>query len=155
MRSKLSWAGLLLILLVVNLMIVSKETTLESGRTVLLELAPVDPRSLMQGDYMVLSYALANQVDPAAPDTGTLFLTLDDNRVATVASKESSDGSVALQYRRHHGQVLFGAESYFFQEGQGHVFEGAKYGELKVDAAGRPVLVRLLDSDRQPIAPEH
>ncbi|XOT97907.1 GDYXXLXY domain-containing protein, partial [Alcaligenes pakistanensis] len=29
------------------------------GQTVLLELAPVDPRSLMQGDYMSLNFALS------------------------------------------------------------------------------------------------
>lgn len=65
MRSKLSLAGLLLVLLAVNLMVLNKESSLAQGRTVFLELAPVDPRSLMQGDYMVLRYALADQVPQA------------------------------------------------------------------------------------------
>ena len=35
-----------------------KETTILKGKLVYLELAPVDPRSLMQGDYMALYYAI-------------------------------------------------------------------------------------------------
>jgi len=38
------------------------EHAMGSGEVVLLELAPVDPRSLMQGDYMRLDYALARQL---------------------------------------------------------------------------------------------
>ncbi|MFX7329222.1 GDYXXLXY domain-containing protein, partial [Acinetobacter baumannii] len=33
-----------------------KEMLLKEGQLVLLPLAPVDPRSLMQGDYMALRY---------------------------------------------------------------------------------------------------
>ncbi|WP_419465319.1 GDYXXLXY domain-containing protein [Aeromonas caviae] len=35
------------------------EHAMSQGEVVLIELAPVDPRSLMQGDYMRLNYALA------------------------------------------------------------------------------------------------
>ena len=50
--------GLALILGVMTMNIIKYENHLATGETVLLELAPVDPRSLMQGDYMALSYAL-------------------------------------------------------------------------------------------------
>ena len=43
-------AGLLLVLAAVNYSIYGKEEIVRSGETVYLELAPVDPRSLMQGD---------------------------------------------------------------------------------------------------------
>ncbi len=46
--------NLLLVLVAFNYSVYTKEKTLEAGTLVLLELAPVDPRSLMQGDYMVL-----------------------------------------------------------------------------------------------------
>src|SRR5690606_10833586 len=49
-------AGLLLILAVVNVGIWQRERILATGRTVVLALAPVDPRSLMQGDYMALRF---------------------------------------------------------------------------------------------------
>ena len=48
----------LVILLLVNRAIWDKEQQLRDGRVVLLALAPVDPRSLMQGDYMRLRYAV-------------------------------------------------------------------------------------------------
>lgn len=57
-RNLLLWGGLLLALVVANLGIRGHERTLSDGRVVLLELAPVDPRSLMQGDYMVLRFAV-------------------------------------------------------------------------------------------------
>ena len=39
-----------------------REQLLGSGRVVILELAPVDPRSLMQGDYMALTFAAGREV---------------------------------------------------------------------------------------------
>lgn len=42
-----------------NYGIYEKETIAAQGTQVLLELAPVDPRSLMQGDYMRLRYKVA------------------------------------------------------------------------------------------------
>ncbi|MGL4581397.1 MAG: GDYXXLXY domain-containing protein, partial [Flavobacterium sp.] len=41
--------------------VLQKEKTIKEGQLVLLELAPVDPRSLIQGDYMILNYAISNQ----------------------------------------------------------------------------------------------
>lgn len=61
-RNFLLWGGLLLALVVANLGIRGHERTLSEGRVVLLELAPVDPRSLMQGDYMVLRFAVDEAV---------------------------------------------------------------------------------------------
>lgn len=61
-RKLLLWGGLLLALVVANLAIRGHERTLSEGRVVLLELAPVDPRSLMQGDYMVLRFAVDEAV---------------------------------------------------------------------------------------------
>ena len=40
------------ILVAVNVSIWQKEQLLDHGKVVLLPLAPVDPRSLMQGDYI-------------------------------------------------------------------------------------------------------
>ena len=49
--------NLLLLLGYLNWSIYQKEQTLRDGQLVLFELAPVDPRSLMQGDYMSLRYS--------------------------------------------------------------------------------------------------
>lgn len=54
--------GLALILVVMTKNIIKYETHLTTGKTVLLALAPVDPRGFMQGDYMALSYALERDI---------------------------------------------------------------------------------------------
>lgn len=54
--------GLTLILVVMTMNILKYENHLTTGKTVLLALAPVDPRSFMQGDYMMLSYALEDEI---------------------------------------------------------------------------------------------
>lgn len=64
-RSILLWGGLLLALVVANHGIFQRERTLSDGRVLLLELAPVDPRSLMQGDYMALEFAAADDIRKA------------------------------------------------------------------------------------------
>lgn len=61
-RSILLWGGLLLALVVVNHGIVQRERILSDGRIVLLELTPVDPRSIMQGDFMALRFAIAEDI---------------------------------------------------------------------------------------------
>ena len=48
--------GLAAVLAVANYAIVDKERVIAHGRTVYVALAPVDPRSLMQGDYMALNF---------------------------------------------------------------------------------------------------
>lgn len=53
---------LVLALVGINGRILSYETLLKEGQVVRFALAPVDPRSIMQGDYMVLDYAIARDV---------------------------------------------------------------------------------------------
>ena len=54
--------GLLLIIIVMTINVAKYETHLATGDTVLLELAPVDPRGFMQGDYMALSYTIERDI---------------------------------------------------------------------------------------------
>lgn len=54
--------NLLLVAVVAAGMTAQKENISRNGRTVLLKLAPVDPRSLMQGDYMRLNFALGDDM---------------------------------------------------------------------------------------------
>lgn len=160
-RAILFWLGLLLCLGVPAGLIVQKETLLAGGRVVLMPLAPVDPRSLMQGDYMDLRYrvatdyfdALDHATEPA--DRGTLIVRLDAAGVATF-SRLDAGGPLApdeqrLKYRNHAGFARFGAESYFFEEGRADDYATAKYGELRVSEDGDALLAGLRDSDRNPL----
>jgi uncharacterized membrane-anchored protein len=151
MKTILNWGALALILIIVNLMILSKERTLADGRTVLLKLAPRDPRSLMQGDYMVLRYDLARKVraEQLVP-SGKLVLQLDKDGAGTFVRLENgmplNRDEQLLVYRKRKS-LRIGAESFFFEEGSASRFERGVFGELKVDASGNSVLVGLRDKD--------
>ncbi len=154
MKQSPIWLCTLLALLVMNLQIYKKEQTLNTGQTVLLELAPVDPRSLMQGDYMRLRYALAREVKGELGSTGKLVVEIDPQgrglfkRLADTTPPAANEQ--LLVYRNRDG-IRLGAESFFFQEGQAKQYEKAKYGELRVDAKGQSVLVGLRDEALQPL----
>lgn len=140
------------ILVTLNILIYQKQSTLSSASTVLLRLAPVDPRSLMQGDYMRLRYEVAQDataalsaVEHEASD-GKLVIAVDQNRVArfirVYQGEALAPGELLLRYRKR-GEVRLGAESFFFEEGKASLYEQARYGELKVTANGDSIMVGL------------
>lgn len=145
--------NLLLLLGYFNWSITAKEKTLSAGKRVLLELKPVDPRSLMQGDYMSLAYKI-NDLPSHATITkrGYCIVKLGAHGVAQKLRfqdelKPLAPGETAIKYffsgNSYFADIHLGAESYFFEEGQGKRFEAAKYGALKVDEAGNSVLEGL------------
>jgi uncharacterized membrane-anchored protein len=155
MKKIIFFCATVLALAAVPFLIISKESTLAEGRTMLLRLAPRDPRSLMQGDYMVLRYAMANAVPSAQLENkGCLVVSLSTNNVATFKrvhkGEELQDGEHLLSYRKR-GELRLGAESFMFQEGDAERYARAWYGELKVDKEGSSVLVGLRGEDLQPI----
>ena len=127
--------GLAVVLAGVLGSIVQKERLLADGRVVLLELAPVDPRSLLQGDYMRLDYALSQRLTGAregAPRDGQLVLTQGADGVARFVRRHAGEplapGEFLLRYRVRDGRVRLGAESFLFQEGHAGRYERARYG---------------------------
>lgn len=155
MKTIIHWSTAIFALLVVNLMIVGKERTIAEGQTVLLKLAPRDPRSLMQGDYMVLRYDITIEARRKIPSgDGNLILQLDDRQVGSFVEQDSGRSLAANEIRlryRHRDFIRIGAEAYFFQEGAADKFARAEYGELKVAANGESVLVGLRDKNLTPI----
>lgn len=159
-RSGIFWAVVVLVFAAANGLIAHKESVLRSGRRMLLRLAPRDPRSLIQGDYMVLRYALARgpaaQAIKDAPADGRIVVSLDADEVARFARVHRGEplaaGEFLLRYRRR-GGLRLGAESFFFQEGHARHYERARYGELRVAAGGESVLVGLRGEDFAPLGP--
>lgn len=160
--------GVLLVLGAVNFSIWQKQQIVDDGQIILLKLAPVDPRSLMQGDYMILRYDLADQLaDPLVeqrnqptgqlPPKGQLLIEQDAQHVVTQAQlyrgQPLQAGQYLLNYRHKNGQIWLGAESFFFQEGFAAAYQVAQYAELRVDHQGHSVLVGLYDAKLQPIRP--
>lgn len=147
-----------LILGIVNVGIWQNETLIKQGETVLLELAPVDPRSLMQGDYMALRFAMADAIREQTKHsndsvTERVIVQLDaKNRASLVALDQQQPlqtGQMHLQFRLRNGQVKFATNAFFFQEGTGSIYEQAKYGLFRVDKEGHLMLTHLVDAELQ------
>jgi len=66
MRKAVALVAGLLVLAFVNYGIYGRERLVREGRVMVLRLAPVDPRSLMQGDYMRLRFEAADQAQLAS-----------------------------------------------------------------------------------------
>ncbi len=151
MKKIIFWISTLLVLLSINLLIALKEETVAHGRSMLLRLAPVDPRSIMQGDYMILDYEIFREVpSDELEDQGCVVVTLDKNNVAKFVrlhQKEELKQNEHLLFYRNRGGMQLGAESFLFQEGDADLYSKARYGELKVNASGTSVLIGLRDEE--------
>ncbi|MFK5890741.1 MAG: GDYXXLXY domain-containing protein [Flavobacteriaceae bacterium] len=147
------FVNLLLLIVLFNNSIVKKETLLSNGKLILLELAPVDPRSLMQGDYMRLRYKISQNVGyDSISKRGFCVVKLKPNGVAEKVrlQKEElplNEGEYLIEYTSEYFSINIGAESYFFQEGESDKYGKAKYGGIKVDASGNSLLIGLYDKD--------
>ncbi|WP_223789378.1 GDYXXLXY domain-containing protein [Marinicella meishanensis] len=156
-----AWVTLGLALVGVNQAIWQKERLLATGQSVFLELAPVDPRSIMQGDYMRLRFALANdirsamsQADPAAQESaqdGLVFVHLDERGVGRFhglkAAPDAAEPLIGMQYRWRHNRVQFATNAFFFQEGDAQLFDAARFGEFKVAGDGELLLKAMYDAE--------
>ncbi|MGN4960904.1 GDYXXLXY domain-containing protein [Aeromonas veronii] len=151
----------LAILAGINATVWRYEYAMSSGEVVLLRLAPVDPRSLMQGDYMRLNYEIARELTSrdarATQDKGsdTLVIRLDAHQVATLVAAGKPDRLASderlLQVHQSERQWQIGPDAYFFEEGTGEQYEAARYGEFRLQADGKTLLVGLRDEAYQPI----
>ncbi|WP_350561714.1 GDYXXLXY domain-containing protein [Psychrobacter sp. CAL346-MNA-CIBAN-0220] len=168
--------GLLCILIVMSINVVKYETHLATGKPVLLQLAPVDPRGFMQGDYMALSYALERDVldalspkphtsdsefnnsepnpDIYEPSEGYVIVALDEHNVGQfvrLADSSNRDGLAAneipIHYRIRNGSVQLATNAFFFQEGHAEAFEAAKYGLFRVNNKGDPLLTDMVNGE--------
>lgn len=144
----------LLVLGVVNYAIHGKERVIRNGEVVFLELAPVDPRSLMQGDYMALRFQLAADIEAAlsrgALDarTRSVPLDVDERRIATLGAGPGP----RIAFRLRSDGVWLGTNAYFFTEGTAARYTNARYGEFRLDPqSGEAVLVGLRGAALEPL----
>lgn len=160
MKPVIRQLGLLLsglaIVAAINISVWRFERAMSDGEVVLLRLAPVDPRSLMQGDYMRLNYEIARDLGserPAARDT--LVIRLDEHQVASRVSAgnpaQLAPDERLLRVKHRAGQWQIGPDAFFFEEGTGEQYAAARYGEFRLRADGSALLVGLRDQARNPI----
>jgi uncharacterized membrane-anchored protein len=155
--------GLVFTLGGVNYDIIRKQRIVDDGARVLLPIRPTDPRSLLQGDYMTLRYARTalppDALSESLPRRGIAIVKLDGDGVAEFARLDDgaalAAGELRLRYKRrlYEHEVSYGADSFFFQEGNDDLYAQAKYGVLHVDADGDSILVGLAGADHNMLNP--
>lgn len=140
--------GMLIVLVGINASIWQKEQLISTGTPVLVELAPADPRSLMQGDFMRLGFrlpdssSLENRTDKVIghrDERGVTQLTRFDNGSAL------RPGELKIDLIRKNGSLTLVTDAWYFAEGEAKRWEAAKYGEFRVDSSGKALLVGLRD----------
>ncbi|MBP1875702.1 hypothetical protein LPJGGPFB_02144 [Ensifer adhaerens] len=148
-------------------MVESRASILRNGKEVLLKTVPVDPRDLLRGDYVILSYDISSLPPelfkgglPKAPQEVTVFVRLAKQPDGFWSASEASftelapaDESVVLQsqpftYYPSSSEipspinVAYGIERFYVPEGEGRVLEQARNAEalsvnVRVNDAGR------------------
>ena len=162
-------AVVLLILIPLNYKVQQFEDVLATGKPVVLKIAPVDPRSLMQGDYMALSYAILNDIranlnesedgvilakEKKHPNKVYALIHQDEQGVATLCRVEDSlpndfkdcVANVYLPVNNFKWLPELPSQEYFFDEGKGQHYAQAEYAEYRFKD-GILLLARLLDKD--------
>ncbi|MDG2940121.1 GDYXXLXY domain-containing protein [Bisgaard Taxon 10/6] len=153
--------GITALLAVFNQKIHAYENIFINGKSVILNLAPTDPRSLMQGDYMILDYALVSDIrrglDYSQIEYSKRYVLVkkDERGVANFCRLESDiptsfDGCEPEVYLPvkifNYWEIKFPTQDFFFPEGQGEHFSQAQYAEYRFKD-GKALLYRLLDKD--------
>ena len=153
---------------VYNHSIYSKERHIVNGSIVNLELAPVDPRSLIQGDFMALNYKISanmRQSNLASRSkhensfaykhfsTQTAYVVIRLNQfgvgeyVRLDDGRELESSEMKIQFRVRNDRVKFASNAFFFSEGEGKRYDNARYGQFKVNDKGEVLLTALLDEN--------
>ena len=147
------WLSVLATLGFVNWQSYQREDLIANGAPLFLELAPVDPRSLMQGDYMDLRYGLVDwQAAETMPLRGMLVIKRDERNIGSFvrvyqAGEQLAANEILVKYRNIGYEIRIGAESYFFQEGDAPLYENAKYGGLRVSPTGDIAITGLYEEN--------
>lgn len=175
-KAPIGLVGVFLIALLgaVNYKVQQFEDVLATGKPVVLKIAPADPRSLMQGDYMVLNYAILSElqqsqfssesnesnettgIDELSPSGKKAYILvhLDKNHVATLCEAQSEiptdfkhcTPNVYLPIRYKGWSPELPSQDYFFAEGKGEYYAQSEYAEYRFKD-GILLLARLLDKD--------
>lgn len=146
-------ASVLVALVLAGRTVARLEGVYRNGQDFYLAMRPVDPRSLMQGDYMALAYEAdapgGLAADSAQPDDRRWAIFSLDARglgklVAYAGQAPTLEpGQVMLRVDDWGSRTLIEPRSYFFQEGQGETFADARYVVFRYRDPASPLLYGL------------
>jgi uncharacterized membrane-anchored protein len=149
-------------LAVANLAIWQKENIIANGQPVFVELAPADPRSLMQGDFMRLNFSLPPALEKDIDNLVTrqrphVIAKRDARGVATLLrlarnnDAPLADGEFRIELTPKDGGWILVSDAWFFREGDAAQWEKAKFGEFRILPSGAALLVGMADAALAPI----
>jgi uncharacterized membrane-anchored protein/uncharacterized membrane protein len=142
-----------------SIQIGKSEYLLSHGQLIKLQLEPLDPRSLIQGDYVRLRYTISqppifDSKNGDVPSKQKIAVVLAPNSATGVyefsrvytKGETLGPGEVRINgTRMGYEGIDYGIETYFIPEGTGRNYEQhAKFAEVKVSAGGDAILERLL-----------
>jgi uncharacterized membrane-anchored protein len=140
----------LLVLGVANAAIWQKEHLIRTGAVVFVELVPADPRSLMQGDYMSLRFALPVDARPDAatrPFIPQVVARVDARGIAQLlrynGGQALANGERLINLVHKHGDWVVVTDAWYCRDDDGERWSKARYGEFRVDPDGKALLVGL------------
>lgn len=176
MKSFQKWAFIVIVILQISVlcvMIAKRVYLLDTGAKILLKCEPVDPRSLISGDYIILNYQVSSLAKELYKDTD--LNKLKSNNIVYVALEKpatekywvaksfSSDfeslkktnliimkGTIKDTYSTI--RIRYGVENYFVPQNQGLSIE-QKMGDVSVEVSvsdtGESAISRLFIHDRE------
>ncbi|WP_027409690.1 GDYXXLXY domain-containing protein [Anoxybacteroides tepidamans] len=132
-----------------------KEQHLRHGEVVKLQLAPVDPRSFLQGDYVRLRYEISQIRGLTGRGKVQIVLRKDEKGVYRFTHVYAANGKKDESYERHKNDVfingtlqgdtvVYGIESFFVPEKTGaDVQQNARYAYVRVSKTGDALLEKV------------
>ena len=148
------WATVIGQIILLLAFIAVKENTLRSGTSVLLQTAPIDPRSVLQGEFAILDYEIAELPDYARPaiQGDSIYVELSEGPEGVwvagqyLERKPDSDVIFIKGTVNSRGRLGFGIDTFFVPEGSGQIIERSRDVKalVVVSSSGTAVLEDLI-----------
>lgn len=137
--------------LILLVLIFQKEAVLRNGTDIVLKVEPVDPRSLLQGDYVQLSYNISQVESFDLPNKVYVLVEEDQKGIYQIkeiydtieeAKDEKTGNNQAILTGKVNGDTIhYGIENFFIEEGTGaEVEQNAKFATITVGSNGDAIL---------------
>ncbi|NHQ85462.1 DUF4401 domain-containing protein [Iodobacter sp. HSC-16F04] len=139
------------VLLAANIGIWQKENLIARGQPLYISLAPADPRSLMQGDFMQLNFQIPFDTpavgDISNPSRPFLVMKRDKQNIGSAQRIDHGEPLAADEFKIElspkNGRWVLVTDAWFFKEGEASRWAQARYGEFRVMPDGKALLVGL------------
>lgn len=143
-------------LAIANTSMVRNEIIIARSAPAYIELLPVDPRSLVQGDFMRLNFQLPPDSPPSYRDAALAVAQRGKNHVTRLVRWHEDDsalrqGEFLVGLERKNGRWMVASDAWFFREGEAQRFATARYGEFRISPSGKALLVGLRGPNLEPL----